>query len=181
MKDCERAAHALSYAEIYAHGLEMIRESYNSAVSCLDGFPGTEDEFQEFLEVMRCVEDIGHRLRDAALELAEDYGESGAWEAEDDRIERQEGIGMSKAKRKKDRIENADRHLMEEYDRCIALLDEAWSSMHKIRGLKEIVRENRGGMDVPFSQTHWNGMMSALIIELTGDRENWRRRLEGRR
>lgn len=100
---------------------------------------------------------------------------------EDDRTERQKGIGMSKAKRKKDRIENADRHLMEEYDRCIALLDEAWSSMHEIRGLKEIIRMSMDGMDVPFSQTHWNEMMSALMIELTGDRENWRRRLEGRR
>ena len=90
---------------------------------------------------------------------------------------------MSKAKRKKDRIENADRHLMEEYDRCIALLDEAWSSMHKIRGLKEIIRGSMDGMDVPFRQTHWNWneMMSVLMIELTGDRESWRRRLEGRR
>ena len=33
------------------------------------------------------------RLRDAAVELAEDCGESGAWEAEDDRIERQRGSG----------------------------------------------------------------------------------------
>ena len=100
---------------------------------------------------------------------------------EDDRTERQKGIGMSKAKRKKDRIENADRHLMKEYDRCIALLDEAWSSMHEIRGLKEIIRGSMDGMDVPFSQTHWNGVMATLMIELTGDRESWRRRLEGRR
>ena len=101
--------------------------------------------------------------------------------SEDDRTERQKGIGMSKAKRKKDRIENADRHLMKEYDRCIALLDEAWSSMHKIRGLKEVIRGSMEGMDVPFSQTHWNGVMATLMIELTGDRESWRRRLEGRR
>ena len=100
---------------------------------------------------------------------------------EDDRTERQKGIGMSKVKRKKDRIENADRHLMKEYDRCIALLDEAWSSMHEIRGLKEIIRGSMDGMDVPFSQTHWNEMMSALMIGLTRDRENWKRRLEGRR
>ena len=33
------------------------------------------------------------RLRDAAAELAEDCGESGAWETEDDRIERPRGPG----------------------------------------------------------------------------------------
>ena len=181
MRDCERAAHAIAHAEVYSYGLRMVRESYYSMSAALDGFPGTEDELQRFLEAMRCVESTLYRFQQAALEFAEDCGESGAWEAEDDRIERQEGIGMSKAKRKKDRIENADRHLMEEYDRCIALLDEAWGSMHEIRGLKEIIRGSMDGMDVPFSQTHWNGMMSALMIELTGDRENWRRRLEGRR
>lgn len=85
---------------------------------------------------------------------------------------------MSKAKRKKDRIKNADRHLMEEYDRCIALLDEAWSSMLEIRGLKEIIRENRSGMEALPGQAHWNGMMGALMIELTRDKERWKRRLE---
>lgn len=87
---------------------------------------------------------------------------------------------MSKVKRKKDRIENADRHLMEEYDRCIALLDEAWSSMLEIRGLKEIVRANRGGMEAFPGQAHWNRMMGVLMIELTRDKECWKRRLEGR-
>lgn len=32
------------------------------------------------------------RLRDAAVELAEDCGESGAWETKDDRIERHGGM-----------------------------------------------------------------------------------------
>lgn len=76
MKDCERAGHALSYAELYAYGLEMIRESYNGAVSCLESFPGTEDEYQEFLETMRYVENVGFRIRDAATELAEDCREA---------------------------------------------------------------------------------------------------------
>lgn len=93
MRGCERAGHALSYAEIYAYGLETVREAYNSAVSCLDGFPGTEDEYRGFLEAMRRIEEVGDRLHDAALELAEGCGENGAWEAEDDRIERQGGVG----------------------------------------------------------------------------------------
>ena len=88
---------------------------------------------------------------------------------------------MSKAKRKKSRIENADRHLMEEYDRCIALLDEAWSSMLEIRGLKEIIRTDRGGMKAPFSQAHWNKMIGTLMIELTRDKACWKRALEERR
>lgn len=60
------------------------------------------------------------------------------------------------------------------------LLDEAWSSMHEIRGLKEIIRENRSEMEALPGQAHWNRMMGALMIELTRDREYWKRRLEGR-
>lgn len=87
---------------------------------------------------------------------------------------------MSKAKRKADRIENADKYLMEEYDRCIALLDEAWSSMLKIHGFKEIIRRDRSEMKALPSQAHWNMMMGALITELTRDKEYWERRLERR-
>lgn len=87
---------------------------------------------------------------------------------------------MSKAKRKADRIENADRYLMEEYDRCIALLDETWNSMLEIRGLKEIIRKNRSEMMALPDQAHWNRMMGALMTELTRDKEYWERRLERR-
>lgn len=93
MKGCERAAHAIAHAEVYSYGLRMVRESYYGVCGALDGFPGTEDELQRFLEAMRCVESTLYRFQQAALELAEGCGGSGAWEAEDDRIERQGGMG----------------------------------------------------------------------------------------
>lgn len=72
MKDCEKAAHILAYAVVYFHGLRMVRESYYG-ITTMNGFPGTENELQRFLEAMRCIEDVGGRLHDAALEHMEEF------------------------------------------------------------------------------------------------------------
>nr|DAJ90310.1 MAG TPA: hypothetical protein [Caudoviricetes sp.] len=76
MNGCERAAHAIAHAEVYSYGLRMVRESYYSMSSALDGFPGTEDELQRFLEAMRCVESTLYKFQQAAWEFAEDCGEA---------------------------------------------------------------------------------------------------------
>lgn len=44
--------------------------------AALDGFPGTEDELQRFLEAMRCVESTLYKFQQAAWEFAEDCGEA---------------------------------------------------------------------------------------------------------
>ena len=71
MNELKRAAHALSCAEIYAHSLEMIWESYSGAVACLNGFPGTEDELQGFLEALLYIGEVGNRFRRTALDWME--------------------------------------------------------------------------------------------------------------
>lgn len=75
MNDYERAAHAIAQVEIGIWGLNMVRESYRGVCGALDGFPGTEDELQKFLEAMRCVESTLYKFKEAAWESAEDCGE----------------------------------------------------------------------------------------------------------
>lgn len=75
MRDCERAVQTLASARVYCCGFQMIKKAYFNAVIALDGFPGTKEELEEFMEAMRCVEDMELRIQKAAKELAEDYGE----------------------------------------------------------------------------------------------------------
>ena len=75
MNRCERAAHAIAHVEIGFHGLRMVRESYYGIRGALDGFLGTEDEKEEFLEAMRRIESAFTKFQQAAWELAEDCGE----------------------------------------------------------------------------------------------------------
>lgn len=71
MRDCDRAAQALASARVYWFGFQIIKKAYFDAVIALDGFPGTEDELQRFLEAMRCVEATGARLYLTALDMTE--------------------------------------------------------------------------------------------------------------
>ena len=76
MKGCEKAVQALASARVYCCGFQMIKKAYFNAVIALDGFPGTKEELEEFMEAMRCVEDMELRIQKAAKELVEDCGEA---------------------------------------------------------------------------------------------------------